>query len=92
SLLLEPDRDLRTQGVIELLHLPARFSDTQPNLAAISIAQAAQALKELGDTDSAEHLTEELRLVWPDHAAIDWLRRHATTTNSQTDNFDGASS
>ncbi len=92
SLILEPDRDLRTQGVIELLHLPARFADAQPNLAAIATAQAAHALTELADPTSAGHLAEELRLAFPGHPAIDWLKHQAAITSSTRSPNDGASS
>lgn len=77
SLLMESEREQRLAGVIELLHLPARFADSQTNLTAISLAHAARELNRLGDAQSARHLTEELQLLAPNHQAIDWLRANA---------------
>lgn len=89
SLLLDSDRDTRLSGVIEILHLPARFSDAQPNLAAIALAQTASELRRLGDTVSARHLTEELQILAPQHQALDWLRTHADADAPRISPTDG---
>lgn len=85
SLLMELDADRRISGVIELLHLPARFADSQPHLAAIALAEASKELARTGDAAGARHLREELELIAPGHEALDWLETRepgATARNS----------
>src|SRR6185503_216094 len=50
SLLREADEPSRLRAVIELLHLPARFGADEPYLAGLALAQAGEALAQLGDT------------------------------------------
>lgn len=72
SLLREPDNEQKRLGVIELLHLPARFSDSQPYLAGVALAEAAVALNELGDKQGSDSLLVELRDSYGAHPATTW--------------------
>jgi hypothetical protein len=72
SLLREPDREQRRLGVIELLHLPARFGTSQPYLAGVALAEAAVALNQLGDAHGADSLLMELRDSYGAHPATTW--------------------
>ena len=56
----------------ELLHVPARFADSLPHLAALSLAESAAAMKELGDGASAAILVRELRARYPGHPVLEW--------------------
>jgi len=47
------------QGVIEMLHVPARFADATPELARLALADAAVVLAALGDAQAAATLREE---------------------------------
>ncbi len=72
SLLREPDNEQKRLGVVELLHLPARFSDSQPYLAGVALAEAAVALDMLGDTHGSGSLLVELRDSYGAHPATAW--------------------
>ncbi len=78
SLLLESDTDLRSGGVLQLLHLPARFADSQPDLCAIALAETANELRRMNDDSAASHLRDELRRLAPGHDAVAWLDRAMT--------------
>ncbi len=47
------------QGIIEMLHVPARFGDVTPELARLVLADAGQALAGLGETAAAATLKDE---------------------------------
>ncbi len=65
SLLLEDnDRD-RMLGVIELLHVPARFAGDQPALASLALRDAATALRALGEHDGASDLLQQIPAIDP---------------------------
>ncbi|MBL0922178.1 MAG: hypothetical protein IBJ10_08640 [Phycisphaerales bacterium] len=49
----------RRAGMLELLHIPARFSASQPALAAIALREAARALDIDGDFRAAQSLRDE---------------------------------
>lgn len=72
SLILESDPDVRRRGVLELLYVPAAFSNQAPYLAGLSLANAAVTLHELGDSTAAGVLVRELRARFPDHGALNW--------------------
>lgn len=72
SLIRETDSSTRLRGVIELLHLPARFGTDQPNLAGIALADAAVTMLEIGDTDAAVTLKVELIARYPTHPVLAW--------------------
>jgi hypothetical protein len=68
SLLRETDPATRRAGVIELLHVPAGFSASQPELSAICLAEAAAALRGLGEPAAAAVLDAELKALLGDGA------------------------
>ncbi|MBX3358778.1 MAG: hypothetical protein KF745_10140 [Phycisphaeraceae bacterium] len=72
SLLKEPDIDDRRRGVIELLHVPARFGDIQPRLAAVALALAAEEMHLSGDDTAAASIVFELRGRFPRDPAAGW--------------------
>lgn len=74
SLLREPDAALRLQGASELLHLPARFRESQPRLAAIALAHAARTLRGDGDAETAARLAAMLTGPLADPGAIRWTQ------------------
>ena len=61
SLLREESPESRRRGVLELLHLPARFADELPQLTRIALAEAAEALRAQGQPGGAALLDDELR-------------------------------
>jgi hypothetical protein len=72
SLLRESDESSRMQGVIQLLHLPARFGTQEPYLCEVALAEASVALNELGDAAGASALKYELKERLPRSAALQW--------------------
>ncbi len=71
SLVRENDEAERLRGVVTMLHLPARFADEQPFLAGLCLAEAAEAMDELGRGETAGLLRAELRRRYPGHPAGD---------------------
>lgn len=74
SLLLEADESSRDAGVLQLLHLPARFSRSQHHLAALALAEAGREMYRRGNEDAAERLRVELNTGYAGHEAIEWLQ------------------
>ncbi len=72
SLLREPERERRVDGVLEMLHVPARLGEASPYLTGLVLAEAAVALRELGDLPAAERLYQEFASVWEGHPAWQW--------------------
>jgi hypothetical protein len=72
SMIREEDSGTRLLGVIELLHLPARFDAEQGNLAGIALAHAAVVMVEAGDPAGAVTLKEELAARHPNHPVLSW--------------------
>lgn len=72
SLLRENPPELRQAGVVQLLHLPARFAGSHPYLAGLALAEASAALRDLGDADGADTLAHELSVSFPTHPVLDW--------------------
>lgn len=62
SMLREAGAAERRLAVVELLHLPARFADVTPELAAIALAESASTLEALGESAGAKRLHDELRM------------------------------
>lgn len=77
SYLLESDEDSVMLGVLELLHIPARFGTTQPQLAGLAMAHAAAGLDRLGYETQALKLRDELRSRYPGHPALAMLPSEA---------------
>lgn len=72
SLLLEADPEVRRQGIVELLHIPARFGSAHPYLAGVALAESSAALRALGDKEGADTLARELVRNYPSHPVSDW--------------------
>jgi hypothetical protein len=70
SLLAESGEDARLEGIVSLLHVPARFSDTQPYLAGLALAESSQELAASGNAEAAVAVDEELRRSFPRHPAL----------------------
>lgn len=73
SLMMESDPKLRRQGLISLLHLPARFGDQQPWLAALALGDAIAELKATNDIDGARKLAQDLQARLGDYATDETL-------------------
>lgn len=69
SMVNEADPDLRALGVVELLHVPARFADREPYLAGLGLAAATIALERLGDS-GAGRLAMLLRESYAGHPVL----------------------
>ena len=67
SLMAEEGLGRRQRGILQVLHLPARFARTQPFLAGMALADAADALQQTGDQAAADTLRAELARSYPDH-------------------------
>lgn len=74
SLIREDDAVQRELGVIELMHMPARFGREQPYLSGLCMAEAAVALAGLGRSDEAQRLAQDLATKYPGHPALAWER------------------
>lgn len=74
SMIAEAEESTRLLGVIELLHVPARFEEDQPYLAGMALAQASLTLAEIGDARGAQALKAELASKFPRHPALEWDR------------------
>lgn len=74
SLLIEDDEAARLAGLFELVHLPARFARSQPQLAGAALAEMSLELSRRGEAEAAERLRAELASRYPGSAALGWLR------------------
>lgn len=72
SLVQDPDPAVARRGVLELLHIPARFPRDQRHLAAIALAEAARTLARTGDAGAAAAIRAELARSFADHPATRW--------------------
>ncbi|MCC6320515.1 MAG: hypothetical protein IT438_03655 [Phycisphaerales bacterium] len=83
SLIRETEVPQRVRGVIELLHVPARFASGSPDLAATCLAEAAVTLWELGDQSGAAALKAELLAQYASHPAARWSRLDQITATTR---------
>ncbi len=67
SLLRDSGNGRRQQGMVSLIHLPARFGRSQPYLAGLALAYVTDALRRYGDADGAAGLAVELQRSFPNH-------------------------
>ena len=67
SLVGETGIGRQQQGIVSLLHVPARFANSQPYLTGLALAYAAKALEATGDREGAASLSVELRRILPNH-------------------------
>lgn len=70
SMLGETGDGRRQEGVVNLLHVPARFSATQPYLAGLALAKSSQALAAAGNAEAAAAVDDELRRSFPSHPVL----------------------
>lgn len=76
SALVQSDNDrTRLLGVVQLLHLPARFSNTQRYLTGLALAKASIEFRRRGEDARAATLRAELEQTMPAHPAIAWMDR-----------------
>ncbi len=64
----------RTRGVFHLLHVAARFSGTQPQLAGVALARVGAEMAHRGDGAAAQRMLTEIRAIDASHPAAEWLR------------------
>src|SRR5690606_34921109 len=84
SLLTESDDGLVMDGVVQLMHLPARFGDEQPYLTGVALAESAAALSRLGDTSGSASVEALLQQSYAGHPALEWtemMRRRPRGTS-----------
>ena len=67
SLIGETGVGRQQQGIVSLLHVPARFGTSQPYLTGLALAYAAIALDVTGDAPGAAAMRVELRQTLPNH-------------------------
>lgn len=72
SLVVEADELLVMEGVVELMHLPARFGADQPFMTAVALAEGAGALERLGIVEEAAALRRILTRQYAGHPAMEW--------------------
>lgn len=84
SLLLEQDAESRLLGVVELLHVPARLAEQSSYLTGVALAEAAVALKGLGDLPGADRMHAELLDRFTGHPAAEWTPVRAWPTVRQS--------
>lgn len=70
SFLRESDPSLRERGILELLHLPARFAGDQPFLAALALDDALAECRARGDDRSASIVESLLKALDPRHPGL----------------------
>ncbi len=100
SMILDDNPEIRGRGVIQLLHVPARFERAAPGLASVALAEAAVTMRSLGEGEAAGSLRRELLERFPDSegarwdAIRDWGRGAGALTGASwgesTDNSTGA--
>jgi len=87
SLIRESAEADRRRGMIELMHLPARFSHAQPSLTFIALCEVAWTLDDLGEPSAAATVRkvlverfgpESLTRIWPVEP-FDAIKRNEST-------------
>lgn len=71
------DERTRLLGVVELLHLPARFAQSQRYLTGLALARSSIEFRRRGEDARAATLRSELERTMPAHPAIVWMDRAA---------------
>ncbi len=82
SLLMEEDRALRSDGLLHLVHVPARFGARQPYLSGLALAEISAELAARGDDAGAETMRDELLSYGREHPAMIWLESQSETTTT----------
>lgn len=70
SLLAEDDEDRHQLGLVNLAHLPSRYSTTNPYLAGLALARMIESLESLGNLQAAASLRAELERRFPGHRGL----------------------
>ncbi len=70
SLLGESGLGRRQQGMVSLMHLPARFERRQPYLAGLALAYVAAALEQTGDVGAADTIRAQVARSFPLHPLL----------------------
>ena len=65
----ESGKGRRQRGMVNLLHVPARFGASQPYLAGLALAWVAEAADADGDRGLAEAMRADLDRRYPNHPA-----------------------
>lgn len=81
SFTAESDPAIVRAGVLQLLHVPARFGSQTPHLAAICLAESAVAMERIGEARAAEVLRRELGRRFPGHPALNWTAQQTMLIN-----------
>ncbi len=83
SLLMESDEASKSEGLVHLLHLPARFKPTQPYLSGLAVIEASAELKRRGVTgaSAATRLIADLKLEEPFHPALQAIASELPISN-----------
>ncbi|RNC81555.1 MAG: hypothetical protein ED559_07130 [Phycisphaera sp.] len=71
SLLIEQDDRSSRLGVVQLLHVPSKYGDTQPYLAGVCLSRAALQLESMGRRDAALKLARTFQREFGRHDAGD---------------------
>lgn len=72
SLIRESDADLKRRGIIQMLHIPARFPGVSTQLTGLMLAESATTAQSIGDSVTASILKQELARTLPSHSANQW--------------------
>ena len=82
SYLREEEASARTPGIFHLLHIPSRFSGTQPYLAGAALAWVGEELHRRGDRTGARRMVDEIRRIDGHHPALGWLQSRLVVRRS----------
>lgn len=82
SYLREQETAARTPGIFHLLHIPSRFSGTQPYLAGAALAWVGVELHQRGDRTGARRMVDEIRRIDGHHPALGWLQSRLAVRRS----------
>ncbi len=70
SLISEQEFERRQQGMVQLIHVPAKFSRSHPYLAGLALAWVAEVQRADGDEEAAALLESELLRRFPNHPLL----------------------
>ncbi|GAB5495329.1 MAG: hypothetical protein Phyf2KO_04090 [Phycisphaerales bacterium] len=73
SLLVEADDSANRLGIVQLLHVPAKYGDSQPYLSGVCLSRAALKLDEMGRRTEARLLAQTFNKHYEFHVAGDDL-------------------
>jgi hypothetical protein len=85
SLLGEEGVGRQQAGMVQLLHLPVRFEQSQRYLAGLALLLAARSAEAHGDADGAQRLRAELMRRFAGHPALELARSTGTLSWNEHD-------